>query len=235
MPSPVIDLSHHNPEPDWAAIRRAGVVGVIHKATEGKTYVDDTFADRRDRAQGNGVPFLSYHFLKAGSIEAQMRHYLDVVSPVPGERVCIDHEDKATLSELVQAVNYLQAQPLNLQVTIYSGHLIKEQLGSTKNAVLATTSLWIAQYTSAASPSWPKATWPSWSLWQWTDKEAVPGISAPVDGNRWNGSAENLTKWLAPAGSAPAPSPEPDEVAEVAIFTSGKVKVILNGQLIQPQ
>ena len=79
--------------------------------------------------------------------------------------------------------NLLQMRP-DLQVTIYSGHLIKEQLGSTKNDYLAeNTSLWIAQYTTAAAPSWPTATWPLWSLWQYTDKATVDGITKPVDGN----------------------------------------------------
>lgn len=213
----VIDLSHHNPEPDWDALLDAGTLGVIHKATEGTTYIDDTFADRRDRARGSGMPFLAYHFLRPGSIEAQMRHFLEVVMPVQGERLCLDFEDDdMSLGELVQAVEYLQAQPGGYQVTVYSGHTIREKLGGECNEVLATTSLWIAQY--GPEPEWPYATWPTWSLWQYTDGAQATGCSAPVDGNQWNGSTENLLAWLAPAGSAPAPAPGPEPAPTVQVF-----------------
>jgi lysozyme len=232
MGSPVIDLSHHNPEPDWDALRDGGVVGVIHKATQGTSFVDEEFAGRRERAVDAGIAFLSYHYLEGGDIQAQMQHYLDVVKPVPGERLAIDHEADATLDELVEAVIFLLAQRQNYQVTVYSGHLIKEQLGDNHNLVLALcTSLWIAQY--GPEPEWPSGTWSTWSLWQWTDEETVPGISAPVDGDRWNGSDEALLKWLAPAGSAPGPTPEPRKPV-VTIMTGDDVRIFVNGEEVDP-
>src|SRR5688500_2722376 len=127
----VVDLSHHNPEPDWVKLKAGGVVGVIMKATEGTSYVDKTFAPRRARALAAGLKVGSYHFLKHGNAEQQMLHYLNTVKPAPGERVVIDHEDAAgTLGDLLTAVETLVRQPLGLQIAVYSGHTIKEQLGS---------------------------------------------------------------------------------------------------------
>jgi GH25 family lysozyme M1 (1,4-beta-N-acetylmuramidase) len=208
MPSPVLDLSHHNPNPNWAQVRAAGVVGIIHKATEGSSYVDPTLFDRARAAMDAGLKWSTYHFLRPGSMQAQMQHYLGTVNPKPGERVCLDHEDTGvSLGQLEEAVQLLQADSRNLQVSVYSGHVIKQQLGDNHSAILARTSLWIAHYTSP-SPTWPDGTWPMWSLWQWTDKEVIPGIDAPVDGDRWSGSQQELVAWFGPADSVPVPAPE---------------------------
>ena len=43
----VVDLSHHNENVDFAKMKANGIVGVIHKATQGLTYVDKTYAKRR--------------------------------------------------------------------------------------------------------------------------------------------------------------------------------------------
>lgn len=36
----VIDLSHHNERVDFAKVKADGIVGVIHKATQGSTYLE---------------------------------------------------------------------------------------------------------------------------------------------------------------------------------------------------
>jgi lysozyme len=200
MVSPVIDLSHHNPTPDWPAIKAAGVLGVIHKATEGAGYADP---DRRSRLAGAyraGLLIATYHFLRPGDMAAQMDHYLETIDAAKGERVVLDHEDAdVPLSSLLDAIDAIWNKRPDLQITIYSGNLIKQQLGNNHNPTLAKTSLWIAHYTSNPSPTWPRGTWANWSLWQWTDKEIIPGISAPVDGDRWNGTADSLKRFLSPA------------------------------------
>lgn len=236
MVSPVIDLSHHNPTPDWARIRQAGVIGVIHKATEGTSYVDNTLFSRAKAAMDAGLLWSTYHFLRPGNMTKQMDFYLKTINPVKGERICLDHEDSGvTLNDLCNAVSYLKTVRPDLQITIYSGHLIKEQVGSSNVKTLAdNTSLWIAQYTSAAAPSWPKTTWPQWSLWQWTDSETIPGISAKVDGDRWNGTEEALRAWFGPAGIEPQPEPEPvpeptpEPLVNVALMVPDGVAVAIS-------
>lgn len=222
-PLTIVDLSHHNPEPNWAKLKAGGVVGVILKATEGTTYIDPTFGSRRQAAKAAGLACASYHFLRPGNARGQMLHYLDVVGPVPGERMIIDYEAEGLkLDDLWEAVEALAQQPLNLQITVYSGHLIKEQLRNTKDVLLADfTSLWIAQY--GPTVKWPEGTWPVWSLWQFTDKANVSGISQPVDGNRFNGSAENARRWLAPATDLPPAVALP--VVRIAIDVPDDVEV----------
>jgi lysozyme len=233
----VIDLSHWNPTPDWDTLKASGVVGIIHKATEGTGYVDDMLFSRARDAMNAGLKWSTYHFLRPDSMQTQMDHYLGTVDPRQGERVCLDHEDAGvSLEDLEDAVAYLASQRPDLQLTIYSGHLIKEQIGNRNSATLAKTSLWIAQYTSADQPSWPTATWPIWSLWQYTDKAQVPGIGAPVDGNRWNGDEQSLRAWFGPTGEEELePSPMPPEPVPVTVEMTvpAGIRLIINGQEIE--
>ena len=230
----VIDISHHQPDPiDWQKVKSGGTIGVFHKATEGTRYVDEDLFHRMKAAKEAGLLTATYHFMRETDMTGQMKHYLDTIDPVYGERICLDHEHSGTsLAELEQAVQYVLNVRPDLQITIYSGHLIKEQLGNGYNDLLAkNTSLWMAQYSSKIS--WPQGTWPAWSLWQYTDRSSVSGIAGPVDGNKWNGTEEALVEWLSPY---PAPvEPEP-EIAPVIISIqtppSVQIQVIVNGEVL---
>jgi len=208
MQPTIVDLSHYQASVDFKKVKAAGILAVILKATQGTSYVDPTFADRRKAAAAAGVLALSYHYLTGDDVPSQVKHYLATVQPVPGERLVCDYEENGvTLSALRAFCKSLQDQDGNYQVTVYGGGLLKSQLGNTRDGYLAdNTSLWLAQYTTG-TPSWPKSTWPNWSLWQFTDKATVSGIGGAVDGNVFNGSDENALRFLQPAsGSTPAPA-----------------------------
>lgn len=227
-----IDLSHHNTVNELHSAAAAGIVGILHKCTEGSTFLDEDYHTRRRMAAEAGLAFGAYHFLKHGNVKAQMAWFLDNCELPVGARACIDYEDEAcTLDDLREAVEELTAQAEDLQLTVYSGHLIKEQLGSASDPVLEQTSLWVAQY-GTSSPSWPKGTWATWTLWQYTDTAFVAGISGPVDGNRFNGSAENCRKWFGPVD---APTPQPVDPSTVIVSVQAPegvpVQIIVNGKM----
>jgi lysozyme len=227
-----IDISRYQPSVDFEELAAGGTLAVIIKATEGWSIVDSSFAGHYADALAAGLAVATYHYLHHGYIQQQCDLYLGTVEPRPGERVCIDFEDAAcTLDDLRAMVQAIAAADPSLQITVYSGHLIKDLLGSTKDATLAATSLWIAQYTSAASPSWPTGTWPTWSLWQYTDNASVAGISGAVDGSRFNGPDANLIAWIGPA---PQPAPPPVAAATVTIDISADqpITLIVNGQTL---
>jgi len=235
MANPVIiDISHHQPDPiNWAAVKRGGTIGVFHKATEGTSYVDDKLFSRMKAAKAAGLLTSTYHFMREADMAGQMRHYLGTIDPVPGERIVLDHEcSGTTLAELEEAVQYIRSTRPDLQITIYSGHQIKEQLGSKRSEILAlNTSLWVAQY--GPTVAWPTATWPQWTLWQFTDEARCDGINGYVDANRFNGSEEQLVKWMSPVGSSePAPPTEPEAthvLIEITKPAGVLVTVTVNG------
>jgi lysozyme len=226
-----VDLSHYQKGFDFHAFKAGGGLGVICKATEGSTITDSCYAAFKSQARDAGLAFASYHFMRKGDQAAQIKRFLGVVEPVPGERVCLDFEDDSlTLNDLINAVEaIMRYEPLS-EITVYSGHTIKEKLGDQRNAVLdENTSLWIAQYTSATTPSWPTATWPQWSLWQYSDTGHVHGFAGDVDCNRFNGSNSNFLKWMGPKKHA-APV---EDAPEVAITVRGTVNLTVNGVKIE--
>lgn len=227
----VIDISHHQPDPiDWDKVREGGTLAVIHKATEGTSHVDEEMYDRRYLAVEAGLAWSTYHFLRPGNIKEQMDFYLETVEPVLGARVCLDHEDEGvSLDDLKQAFQYLGKQRPDLQLTLYSGHLIEEQMNGEYDQYLATAvSLWTAQYTGRPEDvDWNDATWPVPSLWQYSDQTAVDGITGNVDGNKFNGSDEQLLKWFGPVEDMP-PTPQPVNTVEIHIYAPDGIKVLVS-------
>lgn len=222
-----IDLSHHNTVDDFQAVYDSGIVGVIHKATQGTGFVDDDYARRQIEALSVGLKWGAYHFLEHGDVEEQMFFFVAIACLPPGSRVAIDYEDPdVTLDDLDRAVRWLAENAPDLQVAIYGGSLLKQQIGGDYYGVFAQYPLWLAQYTEG-EPSWPKNTWPQWTLWQYTDCADVPGIDGPVDGNYFNGSAENCALWFGPVAVEPVDLPE--VIIAIDVPEGVEVTVIVNG------
>src|SRR5262245_32071305 len=68
-----IDLSHHNTIPESLQdARRSGILGVIHKATEGSSYVDSKVDARFWLARDAGMMWGVYHFVRPGDMDQQV-------------------------------------------------------------------------------------------------------------------------------------------------------------------
>jgi lysozyme len=201
----VLDLSHHNTVTDWEAIRASGIVGVIHKATEGSSYVDDQYASRRTAARNAGLLWGAYHFLRPGDMVAQAEHFLEQAYDRDDVLLAADHEDAGvSLDDLKQWLEHVHTMT-GRRAVIYSGHVLKEQ-SVDYDAELAEYDLWLAHYSSA--PSWPP-TWDEPWLWQYTDHESCPGVTGNVDGDSYAGSADELRAAWAGQAAPPAPAPTP--------------------------
>lgn len=232
-----IDISHHQGYPDFDEVAASGVLGVIHKATEGTTFIDDARAVNLANARKAGLGIATYFWLKPGDGAAQAEFYLQTIDPVLGERVIVDYEeDGCSLTALKNAVQSLLDYGQQLQVSVYSGHLLKEQLGSDCDDFLAeNTDLWLAQYASESSISWPSGTYPNWSLWQYSESGEIPGINdSYVDLDNFNGSAVNFLKWINPRGATPPEPPQPPDFSkmvnvEISAPKDVPVRVSING------
>ncbi|MBE6821486.1 MAG: hypothetical protein E7518_00010 [Ruminococcaceae bacterium] len=76
-----IDISHHQNNPDFKRVKAAGVQFVMIKATEGVNYIDPCFKANAAAANAAGLPIGVYHFLRAGSVENQVRDCLAAIKP----------------------------------------------------------------------------------------------------------------------------------------------------------
>src|SRR5215470_10782528 len=88
-----IDISHHNSVTSWDAVRNAGVVGVIHKATEGTGFVDDQYLKRCAPAMRAGLMWGAYHFGNGSNVQAQVDNFLGVVGVDNDTLYSLDWED----------------------------------------------------------------------------------------------------------------------------------------------
>jgi len=200
----VVDLSHHNAQVDFKKLKAAGVVGVIHKATQGLTYQDKMYAPRQAEALDAGLLWGAYHFGVGGDGSDQADFFLNTVQPDASTLLVLDYEPNVTgptmtLDQAREFVEHTRHQT-GRWPGFYSGHLIKEQLGSqtTPDPILSNCFLWIAQYNGPKPLNIPP-TFGVWTLWQYTDgvmgiePHQVDGVG-PCDRNLFNGSLKQLKK-----------------------------------------
>ena len=195
----VIDLSHHNAVADWAAVRRAGIAAVIHKATEGATFRDPEFRKRREAARAAGLLWGSYHFSSGVEVGSQVDNYLAYADPRPDELVCLDWEESTAGADmsLAQAEDFVEQveRRIGRAPVLYGGRHLREALGVTAASPLARCSLWYARFADA--PRGVPALWPRWTFWQYTDGASGPeprtvdGLG-PVDRDLFSGTEAEL-------------------------------------------
>lgn len=239
-----IDVSNYQGTIDWGQVFNAGYQFVFAKATEGTTFNDATYAANREGSEGLGIRFGAYHFARPGgtstativsSAIAQADHLLDFAQPQPGELPpVLDLEQTGGLSvaNLQQwAGAWLDEIYVRTGVSplIYASPAFwKKYLGDTQAEAVAGNKLWVAHWTTAASPTVPANNWGglSWLFWQWSDCQHVPGIKNCVDGDRFNGADPSLAAIPPFPSGAPVASVPPTVVGAAQ---NGKVLAALPG------
>lgn len=198
----VIDISHHNGKGlHFDKAKADGILGVIQKATQGKTYVDATFKNNKKVILTAGLLFGAYHFGDGSDGTLQAKHFLEVVQPDDDTVIVLDFESNPagpsmTLQQAHAFVTHIKVE-VGRWPGFYSGHDIKEALGKSVDPVLKNCWFWLAQYgpRPVVPPSWKK-----WTLWQYTDggvgprPHAVDGIG-PCDRDMFNGTRKQLRSW----------------------------------------
>ena len=197
----VVDISHHNGNIDLGKAQAAGIVGVIHKATQGTSMTDNMYQQNRQKAQAAGVLWGAYHFGTQADGAAQADFFLQKAAPDPQTLLVLDFEPNGnstmTLDQAKAFVTRVQSVTGKFP-GFYSGSLIKQLLGGKPaDPVLSQCFLWLAQY--APAPKNIPATWPTWTMWQYTDGQpkngpppySVDGIG-PCDRDQFNGTLEQL-------------------------------------------
>jgi len=222
----VVDLNHADASSDesgriidhidFEKAYAAGIRGIIHKATEGTTFVDPLYHSRRERAVAAGMLWGAYHFMRPGDVGNQASFFLHAVGPSrqpPFTRYVLDYEDPKL--GLWQAERWLEViQRVTGQFPwLYSGFLVREQTErTTPPPGLAQYPLWLAEYST--SPKIPRP-WKNFALWQRSgDGEGpgphdIPGIGRREDVNWFDGSDDDL----AAAWSGQPRPPATEEVA----------------------
>jgi len=200
----VIDLSHNNSTVDFQRARADGILGIIHKATQGTGFIDRAYAQRRQAAKAAGLLWGAYHFGTAADPVAQAKFFLRTASPGANDLMVLDFENNprnpGNTMSLDQAHSFIAAVKDASGITpgLYGGRYLQEQLGNATDSLLQNCWLWWSQYSPA--PEIPR-NWPTWTLWQYTDghnghaPRAVDGVG-PCDRDQYQGAMEELrAKW----------------------------------------
>ena len=208
----VVDLSHHNGTVNLQQAAADGLVGVIHKASQGVDYADPTYVGNRAQARAAGLLWGAYHFGTGADGVAQADWFLRTCDPQSGDLVVLDFENNTagasmTLEEARAFVTHVN-QATGRWPGLYAGHYLKELLNGQSDPVLGQCWFWLAQYGPTAVVP---ATWSSWTLWQYTDGGVGPGPQQVAgigrcDCDRFNGDDVALRAFWQTQGLAVVPS-----------------------------
>jgi lysozyme len=185
-------------------VKESGILGVIHKATQGVGFEDPNYGERRTRALSVGLFWGAYHFGVRGSVAGQVDHFLDTVQPGATDLLVLDWEPNGrdrtmTLREAEAFVQRVRDRVGRYPVLYTGQSFIRERLGNRTPAqtVLSNCPLWIARYSSQL-PVVPPA-FPTFTLWQYTDgaqgpqPHQVPGVGR-CDRDKFNGDEAGLRR-----------------------------------------
>ena len=199
----IIDISHHNTVSSVGKVKEEGIVAVVHKATEGRSYRDKEYKKRKSQFKSAGFRWGAYHFSSGANPILQVENFLEYAAPEPEELICLDYEPSSSgtnmsYDQMVEFVELMHKETGRYPV-IYGGHLLREALKGVTQSVLSNCPLWYARYASA--PFGIPGIWSSWALWQYTDgnvgpePQKVQGIGN-CDRDTFNGSRDELLqRW----------------------------------------
>lgn len=198
----IVNLSHYDEmRPDFAQMRREGILAAIHEATYPLGQTDAAYRSRQDDASQAGLLWGAYHFADASDPIRQADKFLSVVGSHwrasthagagPGVLLVLDFEKNGHYPggtmRVDQAVAFIQRiqQRTGKYPGIYAG---ENRIGSVLNgpgvsseakSILTKCWLWLANYHYQ-----PRATapWSGWNLWQYTGDGVcdLPRASFPM-------------------------------------------------------
>ena len=218
----VIDISRSVTVTDFRAVRQSGILGVIHKASEGGDYADAACAARRPQAEAAGLLWGTYHY-GTGQMSGAQQAAFFLAQSRPGPRTLLALDLEANDNNPSNSMRLDQAEAFVRTVAEATGRLPVVYVhptwangdplpGSglsfgariTPDSILARCGLWVADYHE--SPEIPLAwTASGWKLWQYAADESAGrpayGASSIVQGvshcdrNLFKGDATALRQF----------------------------------------
>lgn len=184
----IVDTSSNNGDPskwNWGAMKAAGVIAVIAKATEGTTYRNPYYEATIAAAKAVGIDHAAYHFA----------HFTDPVAEANWFRSVAGPDAKVLDSETNTNVAWQNAFLVALNLPGY------EELDYGSASTLPRTGirsfLWPAAY-GQGSPGFG-------DIWQDTDRATINGCPVQLDASEWLGSQADYTAFF--HGITPGPAP----------------------------
>lgn len=197
-----IDVSDYQGRVDWTAVANSGMSFGVTKATEGATFVADTFVANWTGIRSVGLVRGAYHFFRPKTdARAQAENFLRIVKLETGDLPPVldiettDGMSGETIAARMETWLTIVERETQRRPLIYTYPGFWERIGDMKR--FSDYPLWIAHYTDASEPFVPGG-WGTWTFWQYTDRGSVNGVLGGVDVNWFNtvkvGSTNSVVK-----------------------------------------
>ena len=197
------DTSAYQGDVNWHAVKTANIAFGIPKATEATQFEDPRFPASWAGLASAGLPRIVYHFFHDSVPGVEQCDYMhDYVRRngrfLWGDMVALDVEEVG-VTDAARAVGYITDfiqhawSSIDKPVIIYTNYdTWVSYLGNPTNPTIAQCPLWQATlgYQPQRLKPWPKG--PSFEQWSWHG--VLPGISGPVDLDRFLGNRVQLDK-----------------------------------------
>ncbi|WP_183035957.1 glycoside hydrolase family 25 protein [Cupriavidus sp. UME77] len=207
----IIDL-YHGDIISLSKAKEAGILAVIHKASEGATVQDSYYALRRHEAIGLNLLWGAYHYASGMPPDKQVNNFLHAIQWGDDPEfdkmtlLCLDFEKSHSgpdmnLDDAGQFVSLLRDKTGRWPL-VYGGNELREAVKHAQNnSPVRNCPLWYARYNETPKDI-PTKFWNDFTFWQYSDGEAgpLPHLSLgghSFDRNCFRGSADELKQaWI---------------------------------------
>lgn len=203
-----IDVSYHQGTIDWQQVAAAGKRFAFVRASAGTLTADTAYAPNRSGARAAGLTVGSYHYANPDTAPNDAANeagwFLQNATIATGDLVpVLDLEvsnglDAAALTAWAQIWLDRVYGATGVRPIIYTNATFWQTAMADTDwfARNGYPVLWIAHWTTASQPTVPAGGWGGngWMFWQHSSMGGVPGISGPVDLDRFQGGS--FPSWL---------------------------------------
>jgi lysozyme len=187
-----IDVSHHQRDIKWGAVKDSGIGFAYIKATEGADFKDKKFQENWAHADAAGIARGAYHFFTLGTPGGLQAANFIATVPVVAKALppAIDLEFSGWNTSHPQSAKDFQREFSAFWDALLARYGTEPVVYTTKDfrkqylAQMPIDRLWIREVIIKPSPPW--------MFWQFSPRGKVPGVSTFVDLNVFNGSAADL-------------------------------------------
>lgn len=195
-----IDVSKYQSKIDWLTVEKnnPSVDFAFIKCSQGVGFTDAKFYENVIGVSATQIKWGAYHFATLNDYnvktdaEAEAKYFTSVLkkAPTPSLPIVLDIEADSPKVQLdtFAVVDWIKTFFDTMTKEGYKDHILYSytpflNTHLPKGHDLGNIPLWIAAYTSKPVPILPIG-WKDYSIWQYSDKGNVTGISTPVDVNK---------------------------------------------------
>ena len=190
-----IDVSHHQGQIDWQAVKDSGIQFAYIKATEGEDFQDPQFSTNWREAQDSGIVRGAYHYFTFGTPGREQA--LNFIAAVPRDENAlppvVDFEFAGNSQRLPRAEMLESLKAFLDAVEDHYGqrpvlYVTKDSFAEYLEGEDWTYPIWLRDVFGEPGPVGGRP----WVIWQYADNVRMPGIEGPVDQNALRGTIREL-------------------------------------------